>query len=128
MARFVYSDGYYCDIAMQLLSEYPNLCCEFGAQFRFGGDKLLSGKAEPWLLDHMDRWRTTCTEFPQRVIWGQDLFRWKDLEPLNYSDGIRVWEEISKDFAPDTRQAIAEDNILRLTGATQAGYRQAWNQ
>ena len=112
--------GYYCDVGMEFLAQYQNLVCEFGTEFRFNTRKVLTGEHEPWFADHIARWRRACQDFPSRVVWGQDLFRWVDVEPKAYADGIRVWREISRDLDAESRTAISHGNIARLTGTAES--------
>jgi predicted TIM-barrel fold metal-dependent hydrolase len=108
--------GFYRDVASERLARYPNLYCEFGAEFRFLSYHypFLRGEVEPWLAEHIERWRNICRSYPRRVIWGQDIHRWVDLEPERYAEGIRVWEMVSHVLGEDARSAISESNILRL--------------
>jgi Tat protein secretion system quality control protein TatD with DNase activity len=108
--------GFYRDVASQRLARYPNLYCEFGPEFRFlSYDHPLSGKdMEPWLAEHIARWRSICRAHPHRVLWGQDIHRWMDLDQDRYAEGLRVWETLSEGLGRDAKQAIAESDILRL--------------
>ena len=106
--------GFYRDVGIELMREYPNLYCEFGVEFRFKSRKLLSGQGKPLLLDHIDRWRRTCREFPNRVIWGTDLYTWNDLCRERFAEAMRAWAKVTEDFDPELKQAVTEQNILRL--------------
>jgi len=108
--------GFYRDMADDMLAQHPNLYCEFGTEFRFLAYHypLFQGDMEPWLCDHIGRWRQVCHSYPHRVIWGQDVHRWVDLEPERYAEGLQTWERLSEVLNADEKQAISEANILAL--------------
>ena len=108
--------GYYCDVGRQLMAKYPNLYCEFGAEFRFRRHDTLGGTDDEEFQKHIDRWRRTCRDFPSRVVWGQDLFRWKDVDHENYRDGIRAWDVLARDLSAEEERSVSEGNLLGLIG------------
>jgi len=106
--------GFYWDVAILLMEKFPNLYCDFGVEFRFNGQQWLTGQAETWLLDHIERWRKTCQRFSRRVVWGTDLFTWDDLNEDNFKRGMDVWNEFSQSLELDVKSNVSEGNILRL--------------
>jgi len=108
--------GYYNDIGTQLVAQHGDLICEFGAEFRFRRREAIEGTEDEHFVRQIDRWRRTCRSFPDRVIWGQDLFMWKDVEPGNYRGGIHAWEVLSQDSSEAEKRSIGGDNLRRIVG------------
>ncbi len=122
--RFIWAHvdhGFYWDVALSLMERFPNLYCDFGAEFRFNGQRWLTGQAETWFLDHIERWRKTCQRFPRRVVWGTDLYAWDDLNEDSFKGGMDVWNEFSRPLDPDISWNVSEGNILRLVGSHSLG-------
>ncbi|MEW6685851.1 MAG: amidohydrolase family protein [Candidatus Edwardsbacteria bacterium] len=107
--------GVFHSVIESLMNEVTNLYCDFGVQFRFEGEKWLSGSAEQWLLDKVDGWRKICQLFPKRVVWGTDRFTWDDLDPDNFKMSLDVWQKFAQLLPKDLAFDISEGNILELT-------------
>jgi hypothetical protein len=113
--------GFYWNIGLILMKQFSNLYCDFGVSFRADtredeACEWLTGTAEQWQIDHIARWRQICKEFPERVMWGMDLYTWHHMHRDCFPKFIESWKAFSKEFTTDLKLKITEKNILRLTG------------
>lgn len=106
--------GFYCDVALDLLAEFPNLICEFGVEFRFHAGEIVSGTVADSLGKHIGRWRRTCAAYPDRVVWGSDLYSWKDLQARTFRTAIEACNCVVSPLSRRTRRHVLNDNILSL--------------
>lgn len=117
--RFIWAHadhGFYNSIPMNLMQKYKNLYCDFGVDFRFQCNDLCSEEPHFWLVDHMKRWQEMCECFPERVVWGTDIFSWDDLKPENFPMGVRAWQKIAEGLTKEQIKAVGSQNILKLIG------------
>lgn len=105
---------FYWDAAIQLMQRHKNLVCEFGVLFRFLAADIVHSDPEPHLKDHMDRWRRTCKRFPDRVVWGSDLYCRGDLEPERFSLAMQAWDRVMAPMDATTRRQVTGGNIARI--------------
>lgn len=97
-------------------AEQPNLVCEFGVEHRFQSASIVSGEMEQWQRDKIALWQRNCEQFPDRVVWGTDLFTWDDLQPETFAEGMRAWQIASAGLDDETRQKVTHANRARLLG------------
>lgn len=104
------------DEVIPLLASYRNLYCEIGIEFRYEANALLNGPAEKWLIDRFIGWQAAAKIYPERIIWGSDIFEWRDLDKEYYRNFIRVWEMFCDPLATNIREHIGQKNLLRIIG------------
>jgi len=82
-------------------------------EFRFNSKPIFTGSIEDRMQEHIDRWRRTCNAFPDRVVWGTDLFSWEDLDPCAFSNGIHVWGHLVSELYAGVREMVSGGNMAR---------------
>ncbi len=97
-----------------LLREHPNLICEFGVSFRFRSAGIVAGEMEQWEHDKIREWRKNCHEFPNRIVWGTDLFTWDDLDSNVFARGMQAWGLVASEIEPTVLEQITDANMARL--------------
>lgn len=100
----------------ELLKRHDNLYCDFGVGLRAVEDEWALGTAEALRLDSMDAWREMAVTFPDRLVWGSDIFEWAHLEPECYSGIWRTWAAFAEGLDLRIRELIGSQNIRRLLG------------
>lgn len=109
-----------------LLERHPNLYCDFGTGLRAVGDEWASGTAGDLHPDRADAWRQMAATFPDRLVWGSDIFEWTHLQPECYSGIWRTWAGFAEGLDQRTKELIACENMQRLLGrGARAGPAQA---
>lgn len=99
-----------------LLKRHDNLYCDFGVGLRAAEDEWALRTGEALRLDSMDAWREIALTFPNRLVWGSDIFEWGHLELECYSGIWRTWAAFAEGLDQRTRELIGSENIQRLLG------------
>jgi len=100
----------------ELLGRYGNLYCDFGVGLRALGDEWATRTVGAWRFDRVDAWREIAVTFPEKLVWGSDIFEWAHLEPGRYSGIWQAWARFGEGLDRRTRELIGSENIQRLLG------------
>jgi predicted TIM-barrel fold metal-dependent hydrolase len=99
-----------------LLRRHNNLYCDFGTGLRAEGEEWALAASN--VVDPVKAgvWRRIARAFPDRLVWGSDIFEWTHLETDRYSGIWRAWSAFAAELDAPTAETIAFANIQRLMG------------
>lgn len=102
----------------RLLLRFGNLHCDFGVGLRAAQDEWATGTGGTIRLDRLATWREMAAAFPEKLVWGSDIFEWAHLEPQRYCSIWQTWSIFAEGVDQVTRERIGSQNIRRLLGIT----------
>jgi predicted TIM-barrel fold metal-dependent hydrolase len=97
-----------------LLRQHDNLYCDFGTGLRAEGDEWAVAASEQTYPAKVAAWRQIAGDFPDRLVWGSDIFEWTHLDTNRYSGIWRAWSAFTAELDPSITELIAFANIKKL--------------
>lgn len=100
-----------------LLNRFGNLYCDFGVGLRAAVDEWATGTQGDVRPARLAAWREIAAAFPERLVWGSDIFEWAHLEVERYASIWRAWAAFAKGMDQRILELIGLRNIEELVEA-----------